>query len=334
MTHKIAKSDVDKIRDFALRVVAHAKEMRDWRAQMKLVDEHSNDPSIPEIERYVKRPMPREDSLIEAAVNEHDEVAYEVVDDGPSPGHVLAMKKIAMIELITRAEMSEIEKIAPCAKQRLVAFRRNDVAASDAAIIDRAMRSAADEQQKLLDLRHQHEVEIHKSIGALEVERNKLDALNRQRGALAIKMAAEAPGILGKGVQMVVGPTPSAVADAAAMVALSQQVSDQDFVVDQVQESLDDWRGPMAGAAAAALKEAILAQERAAMAAVAACSDHAGLLVKGRSAEDLAFMAGYDADRKAVESIRRWAAQAMHDVSDLPDDAIDSWVMPALPSQS
>src|SRR5258708_28434553 len=72
MAHKIMKSAIDGIPDFAVKVAAHAREMRDWRAHMGRVaaDEMSG---VPREDAHHPFPAPRAHQLVEAAVNENED---------------------------------------------------------------------------------------------------------------------------------------------------------------------------------------------------------------------------------------------------------------------
>jgi hypothetical protein len=156
MTTKIPKSATLAIPDFELRVAAHAKEMRDWAAQMRLARQHAGDDSIPPLERYVERPMPRELPIIESAVDEDGMPAFEVVDDGPTPAQLLGVRRAELAAEVAKREAEEMEKIFPALRSRMTEVRRQDVAASDARIIGEAMRKADDERVKLTELSQRH----------------------------------------------------------------------------------------------------------------------------------------------------------------------------------
>lgn len=223
MPHKILKSAIAGITGFEVAVAAHAKEMRDWRAQMRIAAEHKGNDNIPGIERYVERPMPRAHIIVESAVNENDEADFEIVDDGPTPDQILAAKKKVLVGLVTRAETAEIEKVFPEAKMRLIEYRKSDIAASDAAIIDLALRN-------------------------VDAERNKLLSLTLQRDAIAVKINREKPGVIGSIVNAVTGPSKSSIADEAALNDLDQQVSDQAQAMKQAEAAWSDHAGLLAKA--------------------------------------------------------------------------------------
>ncbi len=215
MTHNILKSVLSGIPNFSVRAAAHAKEMRDWRAQMKLAAEHKGNDSIPMAERYVERPRPREAPLIEAAVNENDEVDFAIVDDGPTPAQALAFKKAAIAREVERAEGEAIDVVMPPGKMRLTGFRRTDVTASDVAILNAAQKNIDAELQKFLDL-----------------ETKRLGMANKPK-----------PGIISAVVKAVAGPSEADLADEAALKAIEQESADQDRRVLQLRSEFTDRPG-------------------------------------------------------------------------------------------
>jgi len=204
MTHKILKSSIANDPDFAVRVAAHAKEMRDWRAQMKLAAEHKGNDKIPEIERYVERPRPAEHPLVEMAVNENDEVDFAII--GPPAEQVLFDKKKALLLAIERSEAAAFEKVIPAGKMRIIQLRKSEIAASDAALVERAMRE-------------------------IDVERETLLAINLKRNAV---LSRKPGGIIGTIVQSITGHS---AADKAELNSLDQQVADQSKVVKQREDA-------------------------------------------------------------------------------------------------
>lgn len=131
MTQKILKSTIAGFTDFGVMVAAHAKEMRDWRAQMKLAAEHKGNDKIAPIDRYVERPVPTAHPLVESAVNESDDVDYEVVDDGPTADQVLKAKKSLLTQAVLDAERRARLTVVPAGKQRAFSIRLGDVTADD-----------------------------------------------------------------------------------------------------------------------------------------------------------------------------------------------------------
>lgn len=332
MPYKVLKSVASQFPDLGVRAAKHAQEMRDWRAQMAIADKHRGDDSIPVLERYVDRPRPTEIALVEAAVNEDDQVDYEVVDDGPTPAQVLAGKKVAIIGLISRTEAAEVEKLVPPAKVRLVEFRRADVAVADGEIIARAMRAVDDERGALLGLNARHQEEIAGAIQVVEDERRRLHELMVKLDAAASGVEAARPGIIGAIVQSITAPSQKLAASLAAASDLEIQVKAQAEAVEKAEDALADWRGPMEGGAAADLRGAMQEQAAAVARAQDRLADRDGLLAEARDHGDHAFVLDYEERRRAAARIHRWAAQAMHDADDLTIDDVDSWAVPALPT--
>jgi hypothetical protein len=140
MTQKINKSAMAGIPDFGPRVAAHAHEMRQWRAQMKNAAEHKVNPPAAAIDMYVERPMPREDHVVESAVNEKDEADFEIVDDGPTPTQMLQAKKNALLHKLAQAEHEAGVAIFPNGKRRMAGLRRENIEAADKARIDKLIQ--------------------------------------------------------------------------------------------------------------------------------------------------------------------------------------------------
>lgn len=136
---------------------------------------------------------------------------------------------------------------------------------------------------------------VEQSLRAVDNERNKLAALNSQQEKIEMKLAAEQPGLIGAAMQSLTGLGAVIASDLAAAKALDQPIADQAAVVKQAE---------------------------------AAYADRPGLMAKTRSPADHAFMLAREANRKTVESIHRWAAQAMSDVADLTTANVDAWKLP------
>lgn len=132
MTYRISKTVLERcdLGDFAARAAAHAVAMKDWRAHMALV-KNDEDKDVPAIERHMPFPRPIEHELVEAAVNERDEMDYKVVDDGPTPDQVLQEKKSQLLLAIAHAETAALETIVPAGKRRLLNMQHNDIRAAD-----------------------------------------------------------------------------------------------------------------------------------------------------------------------------------------------------------
>lgn len=209
---KIAKSVAASIPDFELRVAAHASEMREWAAQMKIAKEHEGNDKIPPLERYVERPRPREADVVESAVNEANDAEYEIVDDGPTPAQRLEARRAELAAAVSRAEEAEVAKVISPLKVRLHEIRRSDIAASDAALIQGAMRDVDAERVKFTDLSQRH-----------------FDA--------AARLAAK-PGIIGAVIKAVVGKSDDVVLLEAQEKELSARMATQ---AGRVKDAEDWW---------------------------------------------------------------------------------------------
>lgn len=130
MTYRIAKSQA--FPGFDVAVAAHAKEMRDWRAQENIATEHDGKPDIHPMDRYEHRQRPTADYRVVEAVNEMDAVDYEIFDDGPTPEQMLAVKKMNLLSAVSSAEEASICSIIPPGKRRQFNIRENDIRAADA----------------------------------------------------------------------------------------------------------------------------------------------------------------------------------------------------------
>lgn len=87
---------------------------------------------VPAIDRHMPFPRPLDHELVEAAVNENDEMDFKIVDDGPTPDQVLREKKSQLLLAIARAENEALEAIVPAGKRRLLNMRHNEIRAADA----------------------------------------------------------------------------------------------------------------------------------------------------------------------------------------------------------
>lgn len=132
MTVKIKKSLLDAAPDFGATVAAHAHAMSAWRAHMARVQQDSKDPGIPPLQRHQPYDQPHAHELVERAVNESDEVDYEVEDDGPDAATILRAKKNELFSRVYHAEVAAIEKVAPMAKRRFQNLIENDIREEDA----------------------------------------------------------------------------------------------------------------------------------------------------------------------------------------------------------
>lgn len=132
MTYRISKTVLDRhqIVDFAARAAAHAVALKEWRAHMAKVKEDESR-AVPAIDRHMAYPQPRDHELVEAAVNENDEMDYELVDDGPTPEQTLRARKNILLNLVAGIELAAISEILPPGRARLYAMRDNAIVESD-----------------------------------------------------------------------------------------------------------------------------------------------------------------------------------------------------------
>jgi hypothetical protein len=70
--------------------------------------------------------------LVERAVDEYDEVNFEIVDDGPTATEKLASRKMELIGEVSRLELAAVAAAVPIGKRRLYALRENDIRMEDA----------------------------------------------------------------------------------------------------------------------------------------------------------------------------------------------------------
>lgn len=139
MTAKIPKSVVDSFPDFAAQAATHAVAVRQWRGHMARVKEDETKKNLAPIDRHWPIDRPRAPIAIEAAVNENDEMDYEIVDDGPSPEDLLALRKVQLLGAVTRAEQDARATVMPFAKERLFNFLEADIRAKDARVVTSMM---------------------------------------------------------------------------------------------------------------------------------------------------------------------------------------------------
>jgi hypothetical protein len=96
MTQKIPASAIAGITNFAVAAASHAVETKAWRAHMaRVADDQRND--VPIERRHVAYPRPRAHPMIERAIDENDEVNFEVIDDGPTAAELLAARKTELL---------------------------------------------------------------------------------------------------------------------------------------------------------------------------------------------------------------------------------------------
>jgi hypothetical protein len=131
MKQKIAASAIAGIKDFAAAAASHAAEMKAWRAHMARVKQDEKN-AVPIERRHVAYPRPRTHPLVERAVDEYDEVNFEIVDDGPTATEKLASRKMELIGEVSRLELAAVAAAVPIGKRRLYALRENDIRMEDA----------------------------------------------------------------------------------------------------------------------------------------------------------------------------------------------------------
>jgi len=130
MKHRIPASSIDGIKDFSVAAAAHASELKAWRAHMaRVADDQKND--VPIERRHVAYPRPRSHPLVESAVNQNDEVNFEIVDDGPTVEERLAARKAELISAVSIAESKAIDALRPIGKWRLFNLRESAIRAAD-----------------------------------------------------------------------------------------------------------------------------------------------------------------------------------------------------------
>ena len=132
MKQPIPASAIASIKDFAAAAASHAVEMRSWRAHMARVNEDAaND--VPKERRHVAYPRPRAHPLVERAVDEKDEVNFEIIDDGPTAAEKLAARKDALWNEVSIAENKAIDAVIPPGKRRFFNLRESAIQEDDQA---------------------------------------------------------------------------------------------------------------------------------------------------------------------------------------------------------
>jgi hypothetical protein len=130
MKQKIAASAIASIKDFAAAAASHAGEMKVWRAHMARVkQDEKND--VPIERRHVAYPRPRAHPVVERAVDENDEVNFEVIDDGPTAAETFAARKAALLNEVSIAEYAAIDAVVPAGRRRLFNLRESAILAAD-----------------------------------------------------------------------------------------------------------------------------------------------------------------------------------------------------------
>jgi len=130
MTAKIYKSAIDAFPNFDLAAAEHADKLRHWRAHMAKVEAEKGNDRIAPIDRHQPYERPRAHNLIEAAIDDKFNVAYEVIDDSSA---TLAAKKQQLIERVTGAEREAIAAVLPPGKSRLYMMREASIQEEDGA---------------------------------------------------------------------------------------------------------------------------------------------------------------------------------------------------------
>lgn len=128
MKVRILKSEADQIEDFAGKAAAHAVEMKNWRAHMARVKADEANPNIDPAARHWPLRQPDAHPLVERAVNENDEMDFELVDDTPTADQVLRGKKDVLLALAYQAEQAAIAEVVPVGKRRLLNMRETTIA--------------------------------------------------------------------------------------------------------------------------------------------------------------------------------------------------------------
>lgn len=129
MTAKIFKSAIDAFPNFDLSVAEHADKLRHWRAHMAKVEAEKGNDKIAPIDRHQPYERPRAHQLIEAAIDDKFNVAYEVVDDSAA---TLTAKKQMLIARVAQAEGEAMAAVLAPGKSRLYAMREARIQEEDA----------------------------------------------------------------------------------------------------------------------------------------------------------------------------------------------------------
>lgn len=162
MTHKISLRAMRSFGfpDVAAAVAHQAEQLKQWLERKKIVDALEPLPPRPEWsdfrestdpatdyglamakwnelmrERPTLFPAPISHPDIMAAINEHGDPDFEVIDDTPkepTPDEVLAAKKNTLFRAVSDAENAALNKVTPPAKRRLFELQQADVQAADA----------------------------------------------------------------------------------------------------------------------------------------------------------------------------------------------------------
>ena len=80
---------------------------------MARVAEDQEKEDVPIEMRHVAYPRPRAHPLVERAVDENDEVNFDIVDDGPTTAELLAARKAVLLSEVSIAENKAIDAVVP-----------------------------------------------------------------------------------------------------------------------------------------------------------------------------------------------------------------------------
>jgi hypothetical protein len=132
MKQQIPASAIAGINNFAVVAQAHAVEVKVWRAHMaRVMEDAANE--VPIERRHVAYPRPRAHPLVERAVDEKDEVNFEIVDDGPTAEERLAARKADLLREVSIAENKAIDAVIPPGKRRFFNLRESTIQEGDKA---------------------------------------------------------------------------------------------------------------------------------------------------------------------------------------------------------
>ena len=130
MKQTIPASAIADIKNFAAAAASHAVELKAWRAHMTRVNEDGQN-DVPIERRHVVYPRPRAHPMVEHAVDENDEVNFEIVDDGPTAVERLAARKAELFNAVSIAEIKAIDAVVPPAKRRFFNLREAAIREAD-----------------------------------------------------------------------------------------------------------------------------------------------------------------------------------------------------------
>jgi hypothetical protein len=130
MKQPIPASAIAGVKDFAAAAASHAFEIKSWRAHMARVKEDAAN-EVPIERRHVAYPRPRAQPLVERAVDENDEVNFEIIDDGPTAAEKFASRKAALSNEVSIAENKAIDAVVPAGKWRFFNLRESAIERAD-----------------------------------------------------------------------------------------------------------------------------------------------------------------------------------------------------------